>query len=243
VKQDGRWVSSEQIAAEKLEAEAQRKADAKWLPILRKAKATLAQKGRQAEAEATLAEVKDPRAIPSIWKVFGQGTADDQERAIDLLGHIEGERASRALAGLAVFGKTDLVRRSAVETLTRRNPDDVLMLWVGLLQKPVKYEVRQVAGPGSPGVLTVEGAKFNVRRSYSPPSMSQTQDLFVDNPEMKRFTLPMQLSSDPPGAGPPPGSKPVGYKPEIRCALRLRLHLGPTPCQEFAGPEPPIPVV
>ena len=238
LKQDGRWVSPEQVAADKLEAETQRKADAKWLPILRKAKATLAQKGRRAEAEAALAEVKDSRSIPSIWKVFGQGTADDQERAIDLLGHIEGERASRALAGLAVFGKTDLVRKSAVETLTRRNPDDVLMLWVGLLQKPIKYEVRQVAGPGSPGVLTVEGAKFNVRRSYSPPSMSQTQALFVDNPAAYRFQLPLQLNSSPPG--PPPGSRPVGWNKE-HGGLFIFDHSWAPPPAPKPKPDPSVP--
>jgi Pretoxin HINT domain len=209
VKRDGRWVSSRQVAAEKVEAEAQRKADAKWLPILKKAKSMLAQKGGQAEAEATLFEIKDPRAIPSIWKVFGQGTAEDQERAIDILGRIDDESAAKGLAGLAIFGKTDLVRRVAVETLTRRNPNDVLMLWVGLLNKPVKYEVRQVAGPGSGGYLTVEGEKFNVRRLYSPPSMSQTQALFVDNSTMSRARLP--LNFNPGYNGPPPGSVNVGY--------------------------------
>jgi hypothetical protein len=209
VKRDGRWVSSRQIAAEKVEADAQRKADAKWLPILKKAKSMLAQKAGKAEAEATLFEIKEPRAIPSIWKVFGQGTAEDQERAIDMLGRIEDESATKALAGLAIFGKTDLVRRVAVETLTRRNPNDVLMLWVGLLSKPVKYEVRQVAGPGSIGYLTVEGEKFNVRRLYSPPSMSQTQAIFVNNPNSNPMQEPLDF--DPRRSGPPPGSLNVGY--------------------------------
>ncbi len=54
VKRNDRWVSTEQIAAEKAEAEAQRQADAKWLPIVKKARAMLGQKGRQAESEATL---------------------------------------------------------------------------------------------------------------------------------------------------------------------------------------------
>ena len=70
--------------------------------------------------------------------------------------------SSRALAALAIFGKTDLVRRAAVETVKRRKADDVLMAWIGLLRPPVKYEVRQVAGPGLPGVLFVEGDQFNV---------------------------------------------------------------------------------
>jgi hypothetical protein len=209
VKRNDRWVSTEQIAAEKAEAEAQRQADAKWLPIVKKARAMLGQKGRQAESEATLLAIKDPRAIPSIWKVFGQGTAEDQERAIDILGRIDDLAASKAIAGLAVFGKTDLVRRVAVETLTRRNPDDVLMLWIGLLDKPLKYEVKQVAGAGSAGYLMVEGEKFNVRRWYTPPSMSQTQAVFV-NDLSARGHLALQFNSTPIET-PPPGAKPVGY--------------------------------
>jgi hypothetical protein len=34
---------------------------------------------------------------------------------------------------------------------------------------PIKYEVRPVGGPGSPGVLFVEGQRFNVQRVYAAP--------------------------------------------------------------------------
>ncbi|WP_435010960.1 polymorphic toxin-type HINT domain-containing protein [Tundrisphaera lichenicola] len=234
----GRWVSSEQLAAEKAEAEARRKADARWMPILRKLKGMLSQKSRRAAAEADLAEIHDFRAIPSIRKVFGQGTPDDQERAIDLLGRIEGEDASKALAGLGVFGKTDLVRRSAVETLTRRDPDDVLMLWIGLLRKPVQYEVRQVAGPGSPGFLMVEGEKFNVRRSYAPPSMSETQAAFVDNPFAERLSMALQFNSDHVTA-PPPGSKLVGWNKEHGSLFIFDYTWAPpTPPKNSPDPSP-----
>ena len=37
---------------------------------------------------------------------------------------------------------------------------------IGLIRKPFKYQVRPVAGPGSTGVLFVEGEKFNVQRVY-----------------------------------------------------------------------------
>jgi hypothetical protein len=208
-KRNGRWVTSEQVASERAETAAQRKADARWRPLLARWKGWLAERGTRAEGETALAGVDDPRAVPSVWKVFATGTPEDQERAIDVFGHIEGERASRALAGLAVFGRTDLVRRAAVETLTRRDPNDVLMCWIGLLQKPTKYEVRQVAGPGSPGVLLTEGRQFNVRRYYAPPSVQQTESLFVDGGEMGRPTLPLQFNSSPPG--PPAGAREVGF--------------------------------
>ena len=35
---------------------------------------------------------------------------------------------------------------------------------------PFKYEVKRVGGPGSPGILFVEGEKFNVSRFYAPPA-------------------------------------------------------------------------
>ena len=132
-------------------ADAQKKADAKWMPLLARWKSWLGQKAKRAEADRELAAVADPRAVPAIWKAFANGGPDDQERAIDVLGRIEGDRALHALAVLAIYGKTEGVRRAAVETLARRKADDVLIFWIGQLRDPVKYEVRPVAGPGSPG--------------------------------------------------------------------------------------------
>jgi hypothetical protein len=214
VKHNGRWTTPEQVAAERAEIEAQRQADARWRPILQKWKAALARKDKRAEAESALGDVKDPRATPSIWKVFATGSPDAQERAIDMLGHIEGEQASRALAGLAIFGKTELVRRDAVETLKRRKADDVLVSWIGLLRPPIKYEVRQVAGPGSPGVLFVEGQKFNIRGFYAPPSVFQTQALFVDPLPPEQYMMPLLKTDSKPPPRPPLGSKFVGIGPE-----------------------------
>jgi hypothetical protein len=206
-KWDGRWMPAEEVRALRAEAEAQRQADAHWRPLLARWKAWLGQDSRRAEAEAALVRVDDPRAVPSIWRVFALGGPADQERAIDMLGRLEGERPARALAGLAVYGKTEVVRRAAVATLARRPHDDTLMAWIGLLAEPTRYEVRPVAGPGSPGVLFVEGQRFNVRRFYTPPSVEQTQMLFLD-PRMHRPQLGLQLASGTPG--PPPGSRFAG---------------------------------
>jgi hypothetical protein len=206
-KLNGRWMSTEEVKAARAEAEAQRKADARWRPLLVKWKTWLGQDARRAEAEAALGGVDDPRAVPAIWRVFARGGPADQERSIDMLGRIEGDRPSRALAGLAIYGKNDIVRRAAIATLLRRPRDDSLMAWIGLLREPSRYEVRQVAGPGSPGMLFVEGERFHVRRFYTPPSVEQTQDLFL-SPETGRPVLPLQFSSSTPG--PPPGSRCVG---------------------------------
>ena len=172
-RQKGKWTTAAKVAAERAEADAQRKADAHWRPLIQTWKAGLARKDKRAESERALAAVIDPRAVPSIWKAFAAGSSDDQEMAIDILGHIDGERPSRALAGLAILGKTDVIRRAATETLARRNHMGILIDWIGLLHDPIKYEVKQVAGPGMPGTLLVEGEEFNVRRFiYAPDRLA-----------------------------------------------------------------------
>ena len=213
-KSRGRWVLAEEVAAARAEADAQRKADAKWRPLMRKWKAWLDQKSRRAEAERALAEVEDPRAVPAIWWAFAEGGPDDQERAIDVLGHIEGERSSQALAALAISGKTARLRRAAVETLMRRDPDDVLAHWIGQLRDPIKYEVRQVAGAGSEGFLLVEGQRFDFRRSYLPPPAERAGGKFFgfagpEDVDTSPKFYPLQFSSRPYDQ-PPPGSKAVG---------------------------------
>ena len=113
----------------------------------------------RAEAEAALAEITDPRAVPAILHAFGKGRVSDQLRAVQLLGQVDSPSASRSLAGLAVLSKSSEVRRAAVETLKTRDPRDFVRLWIALIRKPIKYEVKPVGGPGSPGTLIVEGER------------------------------------------------------------------------------------
>ena len=168
-KQDGRWTTSEQVAAERAEADARRKADARWRPLLRKWKGWLGQKTKRAEAERALAGLDDPRAVPSIWGVFATGGPDDQDRAVLLLRQFDSPVATRALATLAVIGTTAEVRRLAAESLAGRDPREFAVPLIGLLRDPVKYEVRQVMGPGMPGELYIEGERANIRRFYEAP--------------------------------------------------------------------------
>ncbi len=143
--------------------------------------------------------------------------------AIDILGHIDGERPSRALAGLAILGKTDVIRRAATETLARRNHMDILMNWIGLLHDPIKYEVKQVAGPGTPGTILVEGEEFNVRRFYMPPTTSQigqsTSELIPDG-----FLLPLKNRLAASLATQARGK--ASRRSRWHRTFRIRLHLG-----------------
>ena len=199
-------------------------------------KAGLARKDKRAESERALAAVTDPRAVPSICKAFATGGPDDQEIAIDILGHIEGDRPTRALAGLAILGKTEVIRRAATETLARRNHMDFLMDWIGLLHEPIKYEVKQVAGPGMPGALFVEGEQFNVRRFYIPPTASQiggsTSQLIPDG-----FILPLKTDSPPPWP-PKPGARQVGVVDGVPIFMYDYTWAPKTPPPKYNDPTP-----
>ena len=167
-KHDGRWATDAQLAAEKTEADAQKQADRTWKPLLEKWRGMLDKPSRQAEARALLLGVTDPRALPSIAHVFGTNRASDQQVAVGLLGQIESPQASRGLAALAVFSSAADVRRTAVETLRHRDPRDFVGLWIALIRPLIKYEVKPVGGPGSPGTLFIVGQKANTRRVYKP---------------------------------------------------------------------------
>ena len=91
----GRWMRPEQIDAETSALEAQRKADRRWNPLLSRWKSALKEDSRRTWAEARLAGVTDPRAVPAIWKVFAGGGPDDQVRATQLLGQVDGSSATR----------------------------------------------------------------------------------------------------------------------------------------------------
>ena len=164
-----RWVTEPQLAAEKAETEARKQADRHWRPRFLKWKSWLDEKAHRARAEEELAGVTDPRAVPSLWLTLAQGSADHQARAVQVLGQIDAPGASRALALLAVFGRTPEVRRASTETLRSRDRREYLDTLIALVRDPIKYEVRPVGGPGSPGALFVQGKQFNVQRLYSPP--------------------------------------------------------------------------
>jgi hypothetical protein len=110
-----------------------------------------------------------------IGRVFATSEAT-QPLAARLLGQVDSPGSSRALAFLAVFAKSAEARRSATETLRRRDPREYANLLIGLLRKPIRYEVKPTVGPGSPGELFVEGEKANLRRLYAPTSAFQPGD-------------------------------------------------------------------
>ncbi|WP_152053351.1 polymorphic toxin-type HINT domain-containing protein [Tautonia marina] len=163
---DGRWLTQDQIAVEEAEAAARAAVEAEWRPRLEQWAAMLADPARRGEAITGLGSVDHPLLVPAVWSVLVAGPRADQPAAVQVLGQIDARDASRALAQLAVLSDDAEVRRVATETLRRRDPREWAGPLVGSLRDLFRYEVRPVGGPGSPGVLYIEGEKFDTRRFY-----------------------------------------------------------------------------
>ena len=181
---NGRWMTPEQIAAEKVEKEAQEAAEKRWKPLLEKWKAALASNDKdkvrtehRLEAISGLLDLEDPRAVPLVVRLFARGTALEQAWAVQVLGRIETPLSTRVLALLTLAGKTADVRRAAAESLRTRDPRDFAQMLIALLREKIKYELRPVNGPGQPGVLFVDGQDARYRRSYAPPTLADVAGL------------------------------------------------------------------
>ena len=173
---EGRWMTAEQITAE----EKQDALDKTWTANLKKWHRAIHGGKEPAEAQAELDKVTDPVAAPAIFREFAAGGGADQSIAVQLLGQVRSPIASKGLALLALYGKTPAVRRAAMETLRQLPPEEFLDLLVALMKDPLRYEVRPVGGPGSPGVLYIEGDDANFRRFYAPPPMPSITPRFGD---------------------------------------------------------------
>ena len=163
----GRWVSEPQAAAERAESDAQRQADVRWGPRLKQWwLAWLADKDHRAEAEETLAEALEPRAVPSIQKLFASGTPDQQVVAVRLLRHIDSAEASRGLAQLAAKGRSSEVRALASLSLTRRDPNEAIDPLIKLMRTPMIVDVTPGQGPNAVSTLRVEDEQAILNKVY-----------------------------------------------------------------------------
>lgn len=164
-KYKGRWMLDEQIA----EAKIQEEANDRWADEFKAIHRHIHGGRRRVEAEEALARIEDPRAVPALYHEFADRSSTDQRILIQVLGQIRGPVASKTLASLAVYGVSADVRRMATETLRGRDAVEFVEFLLALMPDLIHYEVRPVGGPGSPGILLVEGERFNIRRFYAPP--------------------------------------------------------------------------
>ncbi len=170
VKHEGRWMTPAQVRDAQQETALQKKADATWEPTLRRLKASLSVKNRQATAEAELARVDDVRAVPMIAKVFFTDNLSDQKWAVRLLDKLPSPASTRDLAVLAVRSIHKQVRIDAIEALKTRQPVDYAEMLVDLVRKPWVFRFEPVGGPGSTGRLVVDSPRFQLTRTYDAPA-------------------------------------------------------------------------
>ena len=166
----GRWLNDEQIAAMTATATARREADRRWMPELSDLKNGLRSNdpADRERAEAALASVRDPLAVPSVWRTFVNSKSPNLARAVQILGQIDAPESSEALARLSVYPDSAEVRRAAAENLRWRDRREFLGNLIDLVRKPLQYEIR----PNGDGLeLYVEGVRNDLRRIYRAPSM------------------------------------------------------------------------
>jgi hypothetical protein len=194
VRHHGRWMSREQIVSEEREADAQRKADHHWEPLLARLKIHLREKVTHNAAAKQLAELNDPRAVPSIERVFLVSSAGDQSVAVGLLTQIDSATATESLAGIAVQSEFGEVRQSAIRALKERNRSDFAGKLVDMIHTPAVYQFQPVQGPGSKGTLVIDTPKFKMTRTYDAPAAFQLGRSFRGYVGLDPMGLPVVIS-------------------------------------------------
>ncbi len=169
VRHNNRWMTKDQIEAAKEDERVQFKADRYWEPVLRKLSIQLGDKRRRAEAERLLAEVIDPRAVPSINKVFSDQIQSIQRVRVQLLSQIRDQSATTSLAKIAISTDDDAIRSLAIDALSKREPREFGKFLVDLFHTPMHYVFEPVNGPGSTGGLIVDTPRFHLARTYDAP--------------------------------------------------------------------------
>lgn len=175
---NGRWMTEAEIDAESEERKAQSLADDLWRPRLERWRSDLKDTKARSHATNMLASVTDPRAVPSVWRVFGQGAASDQLAMTHVLSHIDSPSSTRSLALLAVLSTSSEARRRATETLAWRDPRDAAGFLISLLQPESPQRLPNLAYRfwlkpvgvdyiGSPGFVGVESAWFDWISRYT----------------------------------------------------------------------------
>jgi hypothetical protein len=168
-----RWMRPDDLAAQKLEADRQKRADREWKTRLEKLRDAVEStlETRRLKAEKELYQVTDPRAVPMIWKIFGNGSEKAQLVAVELFSQIEGPGASFCLLMLAIDKPSSEVRTRAARAIKFRDPRDVIGWMINRLHKPYKYELTRGTGAGSTSTLLLDGEQFDVRRLYRAPDL------------------------------------------------------------------------
>jgi hypothetical protein len=199
-KHNGRWMTPAAIAAEVVEENVQRDADAHWGSRLHQWKSWLNASEKRDVAETSLKGINDPRAARSVWRVFVLSRPARQETAAQIFGQIDSPLASQALVMLALLGSTVATRDSAAQSLLARDPREAIPVLIDAIQQPLKLtyqvndpnlanELGQFVKPGRSanlegraprsnlpsmrGQLLIEGKRYKIARMFRGPLIVQ----------------------------------------------------------------------
>ena len=178
IRHSNRWMSPEEIQADRDEAKAQAAATSYWEPLLKRWKGWLGQKANRAGALENFAKVNDPRAIEAVRRVLVTRSAEEQSIAVQILSAIDRPASTQVLAFLAVYSTADKVRDAAMAALKTRSRRDYVPEIVAMIHSPATYQVLPVMGPGSRGVLLIDTPRFQLERSYDAPAAFTVSDQF-----------------------------------------------------------------
>lgn len=166
----GRWLTEEQIASEEAENAAQVLADRRWSPLLSRWKKDLLAPASRAAAEHQLAQVHDPRAVPSVVQTFA-GAARWERWAVYVLGRIDAPQAAQALALLAVNGQLESTREAAIHRLHSYDPRTYVGLLINWVKAPTLYEVERPSRGTGETVVQIDDPQVRIERHYRAVSV------------------------------------------------------------------------
>jgi Pretoxin HINT domain len=181
VRHNGRWTTPEQAATDEREEHEQRMANRLWEPLLRKWKNWLGDpsSSRRSEAAKRLSSVTDPRAVPSILKVFSTtGRAGDETALLQLLTQIDKPSSSLGLAKLAATTRSPSVRLAAIDVLKTRPRRDYVGQLVSMIHGKIEHAIVPVNGPGSTGTLVLDTQRVRMVLNYEAPTVVQLGPFF-----------------------------------------------------------------
>ena len=122
------------------------------------------------EAVHQLAQVHDPRAVPSVLRTFA-GAPKWERWAAYVLGRIDAPQAAQALARLAVDGQIEATREDAIHRLRSFDPRTYIGLFINWIKTPTLYEVERPAGGKGEAVVQIEDPRMRIERHYHAVSV------------------------------------------------------------------------
>ena len=166
-----RWVQPDDLAAQKLEADRQKRADKEWRPRLEKLRGALesAIETRRLKAQREVYQITDPRRADDLEDLRLRQPDSPARRGRAVQPDRRADRFKRYCTARSRFTFTD-VRQRAAQALLSRDPRDVIGRLIYMVHKPFKYKINQGTGSGSTGSLEVDGEQFDLKRLYRFPT-------------------------------------------------------------------------